>query len=525
MKNATVRGDLDLERSALLRSIWILGLLVAACGAPTDRTRSRDSTLSLAYCCGDRVLNPMMDTNARLLVFLPLVRYDEKGELEGRLSRWWEHSADYLEWTFHLRTDVLWHDGVPVTAHDVAFTLDLWAHPDINWYGALGVESTSVTDDSTIVIRYGQPTDALRYQPWLVYYPKHLLEGLDPGDFYDWEFWSHPVGNGPYRFIRAVPATQMELAANERHYEGKPPIERVILRFVDGAGLTELLAGGVDILTDVEPKQVMQVADDPRFRIYHSVSTGMVLAVFWNHRSPALRDPEVRRALMLAVDRQQLRSILGYPEDTPILDGPTSVRQLVRREISEPVGHDLAEAARLLDGAGWVDSDGDGIRERAGQALSFTALVSDQPLHHEIGVFVQAMLRRVGVQMELQPIGGSVLYQRLEAGEFEAAVRFTGIPADWLQRYFGSESQLGYRNPRVDVLVDRLESTADPDARDEIFLELTEIFRVEAPALFLFPNVQFVVATRRVQGLSSPWRALPALYMDALRLEDRSQDD
>jgi len=251
----------------------------------------------------------------------------------------------------------------------------------------------------------------------------------------------------------------------------------------------------------------------------------MDLAVYWNHRSPALRDPQVRRALMRAVDRQQLRSVLGFPEDTPILDGPVSLRQLARGEISEPVRYDPAEAERLLTGAGWVDNDGDGVRERAGQTLRFTALISDQPAHQEIGVLVQAMLRRVGVQMELQPLGGSVVFQRVEAGEFEAAIVYTGTPANWLQHYFGSGSRLGYRNPKVGVLVDRLESTADPDIHDEIFGELTDIFRVEAPALFLFPNVQFVVATRRVQGLASPWRALPTLHMDALRLEDRRQDN
>lgn len=525
MKNTTAICNRDPEWTSLLRNVWILGLLVAACGAPEDRTPSRDSTLILAYCCGDQVLNPMMDTNARLLVFLPLAHYDEKGELEGRLARRWEHSPDYREWTFHLRTDVFWHDGVPVTAHDVAFTIDLWAHPEVNWYGAAGVESTSVTDDSTVVIQYGRPTDALRYLPWLVYYPKHLLEGLDPGNFYDWEFWRQPIGNGPYRITRTVPATLMELEANGRHYAGKPPIERVVLRFVDRAGVAELLGGGVDILTDVEPRQVMQVANDPRFRLYHSASTGMGLAVYWNHRSPALRDPQVRRALMHAVDRQQLRSVLGFPEDTPILDGPVSLRQLARGEISEPVRYDPAEAGRLLTGAGWVDSDGDGVRKRAGQTLRFTVLVSDQPAHQVIGVLVQAMLRRVGVQMEVQPLGGSVVFQRVQAGEFEAAVLYTGTPANWLQLYFGSGSRLGYRNPKVGVLVDRLESTADPDVHDEIFGELTDIFRVEAPALFLFPNVQFVVATRRVQGLASPWRALPTLHMDELRLEDRRQDN
>ena len=196
---------LDHEWISALGRFWLLGLLATACGEPVDWEQGRESTLSLAYCCGDRVLNPMMDTNARMLVFLPLARYDEEGELEGRLARRWEASANYREWTFHLRTDVHWHDGVPVTAHDVAFTINLWAHPEVNWYGAAGVESTSVSNDSTVVIRYRRPTFALQYQPWLVYYPKHLLEGLDPEEFYDWEFWKQPIGNGPYRVTSTTP--------------------------------------------------------------------------------------------------------------------------------------------------------------------------------------------------------------------------------------------------------------------------------------------------------------------------------
>ncbi len=532
MKSTQATRDRDSNRDSAwksssassLRSVWFLGLLAAACGAPADRAQTRDSTISLAYCCGERVLNPMMDTNARMLVFLPLARHDEKGELEGRLARRWEHSADYREWTFHLRTDVLWHDGTPVTGHDVAFTIDLWAHPEVNWYGAAGVESTAVPDDSTVVIRYGQSMDALQYQPWLVYYPRHLLEGLDPGEFYDWEFWLRPVGNGPYRVTRTVPATLMELKANERHYEGKPPIERVVLRFVDGAGLTELMGGGVDILTEVEPGQARQLAEDPRFRLYHSASTGMGLAVYWNHRSPPFADPQVRRALMPAVNREELRSVLGFPEDMPILDGPFSLRQLARGEISQPVAYDPVEAERLLIEAGWVDGDGDGVRERAGRALRFTALVSDQPARRQIGVSVQAMLRRVGVHMEVQSLEGSVVFRKVQAGEFEAAVLPTGIPADWLQHYFGAESLLGYRSPEVGTLVDRLAINAEPEILDRIFGELTDIFRRESPALFLFPSVQFVLATRRVQGLSSPWRAHPTPYMDALWLEDRRDD-
>ena len=75
--------------------------------------------------------------------------------------------------------------------------------------------------------------------------PKHLLEGLDPKRFWQWEFWTHPVGNGPFRFVRYLPDRLIEFEANSAYYKGKPRVERVILKFVGEAGLTELLGASV----------------------------------------------------------------------------------------------------------------------------------------------------------------------------------------------------------------------------------------------------------------------------------------
>ena len=113
------------------------------------------------------------------MVFLPFAKDDENGELEGRLATSWEHSEDYRTWTIHLRTDVTWHDGVPVTAHDVKFTLDLLGRPDAP-AGQINpeVESAVVLDDTTIVITYKRNKASL--DSWTCYYPKHLLEDLEP---------------------------------------------------------------------------------------------------------------------------------------------------------------------------------------------------------------------------------------------------------------------------------------------------------------------------------------------------------
>ena len=141
---------------------------------------------------------------AKFLVFLPLVTRNEKGELEGRLAQSWEHSADYREWTYYLRRGVRWHDGRPVTAHDIKFTLDLLISQ------LYPIDSATLLDDWTIKVR--APAWSLAgLDTWLVYYPRHVIERLDPKKFNHWDFWTRPVGNGAYRYLRHVPKTLMEI--------------------------------------------------------------------------------------------------------------------------------------------------------------------------------------------------------------------------------------------------------------------------------------------------------------------------
>jgi peptide/nickel transport system substrate-binding protein len=449
------------------------------------------------------------------LMFLPLATQNERGELEGRLARSWEHSPDHREYTYHLRTDVRWDDGVPVTAHDVKFTLDLLSHPD----AATGYrfESPTVLDDSTIVIR---SADGPGYLDDIVYYPRHLLEELDPKRFWQWDFWTHPVGDGPYRFVRYVPQTMMEFEANPAYYGAKPRIARVILTFVGEAGaaeLTALLSGDADIAR-ADLSQLPQIASDPRFRIYHKVGPG-ARAIYWKCDHPLFRDPGVRRALTLALDRRELLQLLNLPGDLPVTDGVFTDRQFRRREWPEPLPYDPEQARVLLDAAGWVDRDGDGIREKAGRPYRFTASVGNGFGMPQLAVYVQAQLRRVGVQMEIQLLEGSVMWGKLRAGDFEAWMYIHQSGS--LRRDFGKGNPIGYRNDGVFDLIDRLTATADPHEKDRLYARLTEIFRTDPPFTRLVSGSTTWFVHRRVQGLSTPFRSAPDTYMGDLWVEPR----
>ncbi len=485
-----------------------------ACQNVHDRANARRSTVTVLHPAGGQVLNPRESTNARYLMFMPLLTFKENGELEGKLAESWEYSADYHEVTYHLRTDIRWHDGVPVTAHDIKFSMELMTHPEVLEEGPGFFGAITVLDDWTLRLRDGSGgTDE-------VFWPKHLLEHLDPKEFYEWDFWTRPVGNGPYRFVRYLPETMMEFESNPDYYRGQPKIERVVFKFAAEAGLTELLSGNVDAITEINPMQVPKLAKDPRFRAYHSFAGWWIQrAIYWQNAHPLFHDPSVRRALTLAINRRELKRVINLPEIVPVVDGPYTFRQLQRGLLPEPLPYDPARARALLDAAGWRDHDGDGVRERNGQAFRFTVLVGSLQSNKEMAVYIQGQLRKVGVAMNIRTLPNMNVISILETGKFEAVM--TSFLTGWLHRFhFGEGFPLGYKNAELVKLADQVEVTVDPDSKDRIYQKLLEIFRADMPITFLFPRMRTTFAHRRLQGLSSPWRAGPTRYMEHLWLED-----
>ncbi len=455
---------------------------VAACRRVEDPALARGSTLVMAVPDIEAVKPDNWDLD--LLTFLQLAKQNDRGELEGQLAKSWEHSSDHREYIFHLRTGLHWSDGVPVTAHDVKFTLDLLCDPDVGEYS--GIEAT-VVDDSTVQIRAANPG----YIADITYFPRHLLRELDPKRFWQWEFWTHPVGNGPYRFVRYVPETLMELEANPDHFGGSPRIERVILKFVGEAGITELLAGNVDI-APADLAQIPRIAKDPRFRLYV-------------HGSPGL-----------SVNRPKLLGLLNLPDELPITDGVFTGPQFRRGEWPEPLPYDPEQARTLLAAAGWVDQDGDGVREKDGRPFRFTATVRQGDGIPELAVYVREFLRQVGVQMELAVVEGPLTWERLRAGDFEAMFMVVQSGVSAQLRDFGRENRLGYDNPEAFAVIDSLQVTANPGEVDRLYRRLTEIFRADMPVTRLIPWSTAWFVHRRIQGMSTPFRAEPDTYMETL---------
>ena len=485
-------------------------LLMSCSSSQKGAQHMRDESKMTLLCWRETEQNVFRDGRpASHLVFVPLTYEDEEEEPQPGLLESWEHSEDYTEWTFHLRKNVRWNDGKPVTARDVKFTIELITDPNLMYEVKLFDEIT-VIDDFTCQLRSKRPFYGLIYG-WIGVFPEHLLGELDKSKFWLWEFWKQPVGYGPYRYIRHVPNTMVELEVNPDYYGEKPKIEHVVIK-LGGNPLTELLSRNVDAAFDLQPHEILQLAEDPRFVLYHEFRVTDVFSVIWNHKSPLFRDSSVRRALTLAINRRELSQVLNLPEDTPIFDVAIIPRHLNRGEVPEPLPFDPEEAKRLLDKAGWVETSEGGIREKNGQKFRFSLLFSTELMPG--AVYIQDQLRRVGIDMEMAPMELSVIVGRAEEGKYDAIFRgFMQFGYGW---GYG-----GYDNPEFDRLLRGMFSSTNLEEFDNTAKKLWPIFQADIPWTLLYPRVRFHVAHKRVKGLKSPNRSDPGKFLEYLWIEEQ----
>lgn len=515
MQHPSIESARSIQRRRFIQvSAGSLAYVATGCDRRKESVESRPSRVIVGVP-GEESLQ--LDAQQVWVTSLPLMALNENGEYEGRLAERWEHSPDFREWTYYLRRGVRWHDGHPVTAHDIKFWLELLCSPDVLEFAPGSFEAIDVLNDYTVRVRQrGRMANDYRWE--YPQFPRHLLEHLDTKQFWDWDFWKHPVGAGPYRFARYQPQTMMEFEANPDFYSEKPRIARVVAKFVGQGGLADLLAGNVDAITRVDPAWIPTLRADPRFRLYHSTDYPQFATIAWQHRDPLFRDVRVRRAMTLAINRRELAQLQHFPEDAPLADGPVTRRQLQRGELEQPLPYDPAQARALLDAAGWREQSGSAVRQREGLAFRFIVLATDQ----QTAVYVREQLRRVGVDMTLQIHDIRQIREKVNTANFQAAiVSDSALYNRWglNDANFSRTRGLGYWNARVVELVNRSNVTADPAEMDRIFAELGGIFREDVPATYLTPFMRASVAHRRIRGLSSPWRTHPFRLMDELSLD------
>jgi peptide/nickel transport system substrate-binding protein len=357
--------------------------------------------------------------------------------------------------------------------------------------------------------------------------PAHLLAVL-PATAEAWaSFVERPVGSGPYRWVRREEGQYIELAANHDFFLGRPGIERVIVRVAasSDARINLLLSGEADAMDNIPPPttNIARVEAARHLRLVTVPSNNLGYLLF-NQRDPGhrdrphsiLADRDVRRALVLALDRDLLvQAVLGHYGYVPF--GPVSAQLWIRHGAPDHSRQDQSTARRLLAGRGWVDRDGDGIREnRNGTPLSLRLLVSTSSLiRTQMAVIVQEQLRQVGVRVELVRVDVAVWLERRAAGDFD--IDFSnatqdpspsGLVFSW--SCGGPGNAGGYCDPGADSLLQQ--AIASPKADRRLWHSFLRRVEENAPAAFIYTQAFVFGVNRRFRNVTirpeSSWSAL-----------------
>jgi peptide/nickel transport system substrate-binding protein len=490
------------------RVVLVFGALVlTACPGP-DRERP-GGTVIIGMRTDFGGLNPVTNTSLttdhvmKFGLFTPLLQYDEALEPAPHLAESWEMHGDTAV-TFTLRDDVRWHDGRPVTAHDVKFTFDMAKMPETASLLASAylapVAEAEVLDERTIRFRFEYPHAQALEDFWWPPVPRHLLEGVPPAQLANAPFNRNPIGSGPFRFREWRANERVVLEANPDYPEGlggPPAAQRVVFRIIPEAAtrLTELLTGGIHIQLNVEPDQVQRVEQTAATRV-HSAPGTTLFYLGWNNQREPFTDARVRRAMTLAIDRQQIIDALLRGQARPATSTVPPWHPYA--PAIDPLPHDPDGARRLLDEAGWREGP-DGMRQGPdGQPLRFRLMTSERALNRAIVEVVQAQLRRVGATIQIEVLEFQTMLAQHRSREFDAVL------SNWVLDNFqmasaprslfhsaeadieGSANRSGVRSPRLDRLIEAGAVATDPGQARRVWREFTETLQEEQPFTFMF---------------------------------------
>jgi len=517
-----MRSAGGIERVLPVTLAGLLPVLLLGCGV-ADRPPAREDgpvtiRVLMSHDPPNLSLIGKVDRNSQILaaqITDSLLRYDEHMELQPRLARGWEFSEDRLTLTFHLRAGVRWHDGRELSADDVIFSVEQARDPLVENRSFApqfrDLVSMEAVDPLTLRTRYSVATPDVLDGWRLPIIPRHLAEtgaALLTG-----EFARNPVGCGPFRFVRYRPGEEIVLGANDDYWDGRPRIDRLVFRIYPDqrTGYQALLTGELDLMTVTpdlwhEARQTEAGAHLDGF-VYYRLS---VWQVGWNldGSNPFFTDPRVRRAMLLALDREKFNESLVHglarPAATTFHPGSPWTDPTIL-----PLPYDPDEARRLLEEAGWVDHDGDGIRDRDGRPFRFTLMIhaSTQGINDHMAAWQQQSWAEVGIRAAIEKLEWRQFRERRRAHEFEAAMAglsFTPSP-DQFELYHSSERDafnfVGLADPEVDRLLEEGRTTFDVEARRAIYFELQQRLHALQPigCLLHFPTP--VLHDKRLKGI------------------------
>jgi peptide/nickel transport system substrate-binding protein len=503
-----------------LRTPAMLIVLLAACGGSDhSASKAHPTTLVMALPAdADNLLPPLTTNEASAqvgaVIFEKLAEVGDSlnvvgdGGFRPSLADSWTWAPDSLSIAFHLDPKAHWQDGVPVRAADVVYSYHVNTSKSVGSpMGPLlaGIDSVTAADEYTAVFWFHARSleQFLNAGTQIRVLPAHLLQNIPDSALRTAPFDRNPIGSGPYRFVRWVSGSTIEVAADSTFHRGRPKIDRIIWSIAGNpdAAVLRLFSGEANFTETLRKQDIEQIARHSNLKAVHYPSMTVFYVRFsersrgWHGPHPVFGDRDVRRALTMAIDRRRAVSTV-FDSSALVALGPfTSALSTYDPALPRlPYAPDSATA--ILERRGWAMGK-DGVRHKGAVPLRFSLLVpGTSTQRQQMAVLLQDMFKRVGARMDIEHVDLPTMSDREEKHDFDAAFEGmtvdatpSGIRQEWstsAARAGGTSNTGYYSNPVFDAIVDSAVAASSPKIAIAQYRRAYATLIDDAPAIWLY---------------------------------------
>jgi peptide/nickel transport system substrate-binding protein len=446
-------------------------------------------------------------------------------------------SEDHTTFTIRLREGLRWHDGSPLTAHDIAYSWeqimdDRVPCPAIK-PGTDEIKECVAVDDLTVKYVMKEPLATSRWNMLFPIIPKHIYEkekeahpDLSTGDYYNQQARS-PIGSGPYKFVEWKENDQIVVERWEDYGGKKPYFKRIVFRIIPDSNITLLSfqKGDVDAIRRLTPQQFARETNSETFRKvgYKAWAAEWSFGyIGWNMdgSNPFFGDVRVRKAMTHALNIPLVLDKVFYNLAPPCKGNYHPDSWMYNPEV-KTLDFDLKQSADLLDEAGWTVDPGEGWRynEKDGNRIrfEFTLLIPQgSDTSPKIAAIFQEDLKKVGVELKTRTLEWATFLEKVRKHEFQAEIAAWGTGTDpdtgwnlWrTEEYDKGRNFGGYSNARVDELFALGRKEFDFEKRKKIYQEIHKIIYDDQPYIWVFNSPTLGAISKRTRGVQFSPRGL-----------------
>ncbi len=478
-----------------------------------------------------RHINPLLsqsdaDRDLVKLIYSGLLRYNSEGKLIPDLIKSYETSPDELNYTLHLREDVLWHDGQPLKTDDVIFTVALAQNIDygssqrINWQGV----ETEKVNDYTLIFKLKNKYAQFLNNLTLPILPQHVWENVKPINFGLSELNIKPIGTGSYKFksLRKDKSGRIvvyELATNKAFHGEKSFIEKIRIKFYDSEDklINAYNKNEIENLAVISPQNIKKLKFRQRLNI-EKIKMPRYFGIFFNqNQSKILSDKNIRLALAHATQKKSL-------VDKVLENNGLIINSFILGEIFEPsleikkYEYNEQLAREFLQKAGWDKQDENGILKKGNEKLNIRLTTLAWPELVAIAQNIKEQWREFGIEVEVESLPPSILQQAIKDRNYQMLLfgEILNLDPDLFSLWHSSQKRdpglniALYDNKNADTLLEDARKTLNPLDRFKKYQEFQKLAIEDIPALILYSPYYLYGHSKKIKGFDNQTIATPA---------------